>query len=86
MSNLTREDIEEVLSKVFTSRTLLENAEHEKHHEFIQMEIERRKRNKERWEKFQNSFIGGIALALLGWLGWLGLLIIEWIRHGRTTP
>lgn len=86
MSDLTKEDLLEVLREVLGSHKLPDDMTHEKHHDFIKMEIERRKRNKERWEKFQSSFIGGLAMGILAMLGWLGTLVINWIRHGSHTP
>lgn len=86
MSPLTKEDLAEVLDDVLNRRRAIEDEIHKKHHAFIQMEIDRRERARERWEKFQSSFIGGFALAILAFLGWLGTLILSWFQHSGGNP
>ena len=50
---------------------------HTQHHEYIALEIERRKRREDALMKFKNSFVGAIAIACVGGLGWIGKLILE---------
>jgi len=56
---------------------------HQSHHEFVEMLILERKKREEMWTRFRQSFIGGLALAVLGFLGWLGTLVLQWVQHGH---
>ncbi len=85
MAELTKEDLTEAIAEALARHDIEETELHKEHHRFIKSEIERRARNKERWEKFQSSLIGGLALALLAGLGWLGTLIISWLKHGNPS-
>lgn len=79
--SLTKEDLLEVLDSVLSKKEIFTDEKHQEHHAFIQAELDRRRRSIERWEKFQSSLIGGIALAVLAGLGWIGTLILEWVRR-----
>jgi hypothetical protein len=81
---ITKEELIEVLDQALNSRRTVDDELHRRHHEYIELELERRENRKRAWEKFRNSFIGGLAVAALGFLGWIGTLIIEWLRSGSN--
>jgi hypothetical protein len=72
---LTQEQLDQLLAKSAP------HPNHEAHHAFVQLMIERDARRSELWAKFQASLVGGIALALLGGLGWVGTVILDYLRH-----
>lgn len=43
--------------------------------DWVRLQIEQQKERKAKWQKFESSFIGGLALAALAFLGWIGKLI-----------
>lgn len=85
MAELTKEELTEAIAEALARHDIEDNELHRKHHEFIQSEIDRRQANKDRWEKFQSSLIGGFALGILGVLGWIGTLVLSWLRHGTPS-
>jgi len=72
MSELTKEDLQNVLREALDERNAIGGDQHHNDHEFIQMLKDREERRFKRVEKFKMSFIGGIALSMLGGLIWVG--------------
>jgi hypothetical protein len=81
MTELTKRDLVEALDEVLNTRRTVDEDLHRRHHEYIEMELEKREQRKANWAKFRSSFIGGMALAVITGLGWIGTLILTWVRH-----
>lgn len=81
---LTKRDLKEALDDALNARRTVDDDLHRRHHEYIEMELERKEAREANWAKFKNSFIGGLALAILGFLGWIGSLVIEAVRSGSN--
>ena len=56
---------------------------HGEHHAFVALMIAKEERRLARVEKFKNSVIGALAVALVTGLGWVGSLVLEALRHHK---
>ena len=82
--SINKEDLIDALREVLHEEREIEDDTHQLHHEFIEMELQRRESRKKLWERFKLSFVGGVALAVLGGLGWIGALILNaWRDSGH---
>lgn len=79
---ITKKDLADALDKALSKKRVIDDDTHILHHQYIEMELEKRENRKRLWMKFKLSLIGGIALSLLGFLGWLGKLIVEALQSG----
>jgi len=79
MDGITKKDVKDALHEAFADFGITKET-HSAHHQFIEMEIQKREQRHEKWNKFQGSMIGGITLAILGFLGWLGSVILDFIQ------
>lgn len=77
MSNLTKEDMQDVMREVLLERNAVGGEQHHNDHEFIQLLKEREERRVARIEKFKLSMIGTMATAITGAMIWLGTVIWE---------
>lgn len=64
-----REEIEHLIQ--------LETKTHAKHHDYINSQIEKNKRDAERWEYITRHILGIAAVAFFGWVGSLILKAFE---------
>ncbi len=76
-------ELTEILREVLHEQRAIDDDKHELHHEFIEMELQRREARKKLWERFKLSFVGGVALAILAGLGWVGQLVLGAIKHNH---
>ena len=74
--------LKEALHEVLQEHRSVDEDQHKLHHDFLEGEIQRREERHAMWLKFQSSFIGGLALAILGALSWVGHLVLEAFRSG----
>lgn len=61
----------------------IETKTHGKHHEYIQSQIDRNRRDEERWEKVKTQVLGWGVIAIAGWIG---KLVLDAISHYRGQP
>jgi len=69
---LKKEDLIDALDEVLNKKRIIDDDTHKMHHEFIQMELERRENNKRLWMKFKLSAVGAIATGIVTGLMWVG--------------
>ena len=59
----------------------LPNQLHNKHHDFLELEIQRREKRAQTWENIKKTAIGMITVAVLSLIGsgllWIGNLVLE---------
>lgn len=79
---MQKEELVTALKEVLHEHRQIDDEKHHLHHQFIDMEIDRREKRVEAFNKFKTSFIGGLGLAFLGFLGWLGKVILEGLHMG----
>lgn len=77
MTELTKEDVQNVMRDVLTERDTIASESHSADHEFIKVLQAREQRKIVRVERFKLSFIGAFATLIVGSLVWLGRLVIE---------
>lgn len=80
---MNKEELTEAMREVLHEHRQIDDERHALHHEFLEMEIEKRERRKALFLRFKNSFVGGLALAILGFLGWIGKLVIDALTSGH---
>lgn len=74
--NLTKKDLISALDEALNKHPI-DDSLHKTHHDFIQMEIERRQNNKKLWMKFKLSVVGTIATGVIAGLVWIGTLVVD---------
>ena len=71
----------EVLEQVLDKRKHIDEVQHQKDHEFVKLQRERRKARVELWLKVRNTAIGTAVAAatvgLISFLAWIGEIIWE---------
>ena len=67
MSEISKEDLKEVLDDALKGMGWVEQQTHEEHHDFVKSLIEKRKQ--ETWEKVKQHVLGWGIVAILGALG-----------------
>ena len=77
---MTKEELAEAITCALDNR---DHAEHEEDHSFIQMLKEREGRRIKRIEKFQQSFIGALAVAMVSGLAWIGSIVLHYLTHPK---
>lgn len=76
-------DLKEALHEVLKERRSVDEDQHKLHHDYLEGEMKRRQERQAMWMRFQSSFIGGLALAILAALGWVGSVITAALRNGN---
>lgn len=74
---INEKQLEEILEKVLNSKRSIDDKTHAEHHEFQTAFMKRWEAKQKMWQRFKQSFIGGIAMAVVAGLGWIGKLILE---------
>ena len=80
---VSKKELIEALDEVLNKKRVIDDDTHKLHHQFIEMELEKRENRKLLIDKFRLSFVGGVALALLGFLVWAGKEFINFFLHGN---
>lgn len=82
--SITKEDLRELVEEVRAQGPDPEL--HKAHHEWLNMEIERRKRQRDRAEKIKLTMIGAATLAFVGTVGTLlsklGAIVVAYYEKG----
>lgn len=78
---MEKEELKAILNEVLHENRKIDNETHQIQHQWIEMKMANEQKWYARWEKFQASLIGGIALAILGFLGWIGNIVLNHILH-----
>lgn len=82
MSQITKEDLQDIIRETFEEKNTIGGETHHNDHEFIQLLKDRERKREARVEKFKMSFIGGIAMAILGGLIWIGQWALAHVHWG----
>lgn len=61
---MTKQEIQDAINAVMDERRRIDEATHEKHHQFVEMQIEKYKDKKD----LKKKVIGGVLIAALGTL------------------
>ena len=69
MSDITKDELKEVLDSALSDIGWVDQKTHEEHHEFVRMLIKKEERKKERWEKVKTQVLGWGIVALIGAVG-----------------
>ena len=75
--------LENALTKVLNEGRSITDEQHRLDHEWLERQRENDRKWAARWDKFQTSLIGGLAVAILGGLGWIGKIVIDNMTRGN---
>jgi len=81
MGGVSKEELEEILTRALGSppKPTIPAAMHDTHHKYVQLQIEKDERRKQRLEKMNQSFLGTLAASAVAGIIWLGQFLFN---HG----
>ena len=69
MSEISKEDLKEVLDASLNELKWVDQATHKEHHSFVESLIEKEHRKQERWEKIKTQVLGWGIMVVVGSIG-----------------
>lgn len=75
--SVSEERLIEVLDEVLNKHREIDNDRHSVHHQFVEMEMQRREERHRRWEKVKVQVYGWGIITLLSALGWVGKKVYD---------
>ena len=82
MTGVTTDQIEEVFTRVLDARKKIDDERHAKHHNYVEILIERDRRRQELKDKVRQQVVGwGVIMTVTGFLGMVGYSTYHWIAE-----
>jgi hypothetical protein len=82
MTGITTEQVEEVLNRVLDARKRINDERHAKHHNYVEILIDRDRRRQELSDKVRQQVVGwGVIITVTGFLSMVGYSAYHWIAE-----
>lgn len=71
------------IDKRLDKRKKIDDAKHSRHHDYLELQMQREARRAQLVEHVKRTAVGAITIAFLSGVGWVGKHVLEYVTKGH---